>query len=416
MNNNNQRNLLITVIVLTASLLAGCGSFGNAPTEAPVVDNQPSNNEIDTVSASGEVVSNKWVSLGFPSGGQNLSIFVNPGDIVDYERLLADVDHIAANAALENAKAQLANAKANLERLEDIDAHNVDIEAAEASIEAAEASVDQANSAWMNTYLYAPYSGSIVDVRGRDGESAPPGQQVILLADLNTLQVVTTDLSEVDVVHVKVGNAAVVSFDAFPELTTAGRVAKIALSKSTGSGVYYNLTITLDTIPDDLRWGMSSFVVVSVGEIVTTSTPTLTRTITPTITPTWTPTLDSTLYKAIVWTLEGDGVNLRDEIEGDIIEVLWEGTKIEVIAEDESSDGTIWVKVRATFDGDEIEGWIIESAAATLTPTPTQTKEVTEGPPPGIPDGPPPTAPPTEPPTATAPPTAPPPTATATAP
>ena len=405
--------MLITFLVMTAILLAGCGSIGNAATEAPVVNNQPSNNEILTVSASGEVVPDKWVSLGFPSGGQNLRVFVNPGDIIDYERLLADVDHVAANAALENAKAQLANAKANLEHLEDIDAQDVDIKAAEASIHAAEASVDQANSALMNTYLYAPYGGSIVDIRGRDGESASPGQQVILLADLNTLQVLTTDLSEVDVVHVKVGNGAEVSFDAFPELTTTGRVSKIALSKSTGSGVYYNLTITLDTIPDDLRWGMSAFVVVSVGEIVTTSTPTLTRTITPSITPTWTPTPDSTLYKAIVWTLEGDGVNLRDEPEGKIIEVLWEGTKLEVIAEDELSDGTMWVKVRATFDGDEIEGWIVESAAATMTPTPTQTKEVTEGPPPGYGDGPPPdyptpTAEPTEPPTATAPPTAPP--------
>ncbi|MFC2028680.1 efflux RND transporter periplasmic adaptor subunit [Chloroflexota bacterium] len=396
----NKRNLFIAVIILTASLLAGCGGFGNTPTEAPVVDNQPNINTFDTISASGEVIPYKWVSLGFPSGGQNLNIYVNPGDIIEPKRLLAEVDHVSANAALENAKAALANAKATLDRLEDLDAPNLDIEAAESAIKAAEASVEQAMSALESTYLYAPFGGSVVEVNGRNGENAPLGQPVIMLADLNTLQVETTGLSEVDVVHVKVGNAAEVSFDAFPDITTTGRVAKIALSKSTGSGVYYKLTITMDDIPEDLRWGMSAFVVVSVGEIVTTSTPTMTSTITPTITPTWTPTPNTTLYKAIVLTGNGDGVNLRDAPDGKIIEVLWEGTRLIVLAEDETSDGTEWVKVR-TDDDDELEGWIVKEAAATLTPTPTYGPTITPFIPP-IPDfsdfeGPPPTEPPVEP-------------------
>ena len=70
----------------------------------------------------------------------------------------------------------------------------------------------------MSTYLNAPYSGTIVDVNAHNGGNAMPGEQVLLLADLTTLQVVTTDMSEVDVVHVKVGNGVKVSFDSLPDV------------------------------------------------------------------------------------------------------------------------------------------------------------------------------------------------------
>ncbi|MFC2064199.1 efflux RND transporter periplasmic adaptor subunit [Chloroflexota bacterium] len=371
MNNKNTRNLLITVIVLTASLLAGCGSFGNSPTEAPEVVYQTSINEIETVSASGEVIPKKWVSLGFPSGGQNLNIFVDPGNIVSSKRLLAAVDHVAANTALENAKAQLANAKANLERLEDIDAPEIDIEAAEAAVKAAEANVLQASMALDNTYIYAPFNGTIVQVSGRVGENVQPGQQVILLADLSTLQVQTTDLSEVDVVHVKVGDPAEVSFDAFPDITVTGKVADISLGKSLGSGVYYQITVSLDEIPTKLRWGMSAFVVISVDAVASNSTYTVantstaTNTTTPTNTPSMTP--EPSIYSAEVLTVDGNGVNLRDAIEGDKLEVLLDGTELEVLSEEMAADGTTWLHVR-TPDG--IEGWIIKSATDKFTPEP----------------------------------------------
>ena len=301
------RNLSIFLCVLFAlSVLAACSGMNGAGTPTPAPQTSAPVLEDNTVSASGEVIPQKWVSLSFPAGGQNLKIQVEAGQQVEGNKLLATVDDLSArsaqdsanaqlaganaqlasaNAQLASANAQLASAKATLDRLEDIEAPDRDIDSAKAavaaaeaavtasneniaaaneSITAAQASVSLANQALENTKLFSPFAGTIVEVNGHDGEVVSPGQPVIVMADFSTLQVETTDMSEVDVARIHVGDTANVSFDALPNVTVTGKVAQIALKKSLGSGVYYAVTITLDQIPDNLRWGMSAFAVINV--------------------------------------------------------------------------------------------------------------------------------------------------------
>jgi multidrug resistance efflux pump len=287
-------------------MLTACSGMNTDGTPTPALQTPAPVVEDNTVSASGEVVPKIWVSLSFPSGGQNVKFQVEPGQQVDQDKLLASVDDLSAitardsasaqlananaqfanaNAQLASANAQLASAKATLERLKDIEAADRDIASAEAAvtaaeaavaaaeaavsaaeeaIPAAEASLNLANQALDNTKIFSPFAGTIVDVNGHDGEVVSPGQPVIVMADFSTLQVETTDMSEVDVARVHVGDTANVSFDALPNVNVTGKVVQIALKKSTGSGVYYTVTIALDTIPDDLRWGMSAFAVINV--------------------------------------------------------------------------------------------------------------------------------------------------------
>jgi multidrug resistance efflux pump len=87
-----------------------------------------------------------------------------------------------------------------------------------------------------------------------------PGVPVVLIADLSTLQVQTTDLNEVDAARVQIGDTASVTFDALPDTVVTGKVTNVALKNAPGSGVYFNVTITLDELPAELRWGMSAFV------------------------------------------------------------------------------------------------------------------------------------------------------------
>jgi multidrug resistance efflux pump len=114
------------------------------------------------------------------------------------------------------------------------------------------------------TILNSPFDGSIVEINGHDGELFSAGQPFIVMADFSTLEVQTTDMSEVDAGRVHVGDTAKVSFDALPASDVTGKVTQIALKNSSGSGVYYTVIIALDKIPEDLRWGMSAFVVVNV--------------------------------------------------------------------------------------------------------------------------------------------------------
>jgi multidrug resistance efflux pump len=116
-----------------------------------------------------------------------------------------------------------------------------------------------------NSKLQAPFNGVIVDVFIQDYESVAPNQPVVLLADLTNLVVQTTDMGEVDVARVQINDPARIVFDALPGVTATGRVSRIALRAEQGSGVYYTVTIELDEIPEDLRWGMSAFAEIEVS-------------------------------------------------------------------------------------------------------------------------------------------------------
>ena len=258
----NSKRLYVLMIVLVL-LLSACGVFPT-PTPTPEISAPTPVVEDNTVSATGVVVPDTWQNLGFAAGGQGLELKVAVGDTVAVDDLLASVDPRSAEAAIDAAQAQLANAEAAFTRLEEIEeTPDADLEAAELSVTAAESALAEANRALEQTSLYAPFDGTVIDLFARDGDLATPGAPLLLLADLSTLQVQTTDLSEVDAARVSVGNTASVSFDALPDITINGEVTQIALKNSPGSGVYYTVTIKLESIPESLRWGMSAFVVIT---------------------------------------------------------------------------------------------------------------------------------------------------------
>jgi multidrug efflux pump subunit AcrA (membrane-fusion protein) len=70
----------------------------------------------------------------------------------------------------------------------------------------------------------------------------------------------TTDLNEIDVARLTIGDPAAVTFDAIPNVTVNGKVARIASKASEGSGVNYTVVVSLDNIPEKLLWGMTAFV------------------------------------------------------------------------------------------------------------------------------------------------------------
>jgi multidrug resistance efflux pump len=85
-----------------------------------------------------------------------------------------------------------------------------------------------------------------------------------MLADMDHLQVETTDLNEIDVAQIQVGDVASISFDALPDLLITGVVTSIAPKSSAGSSVNYTVVIELDELPEELRWGMTAFVDIEV--------------------------------------------------------------------------------------------------------------------------------------------------------
>ena len=287
--------VIFTLLFCMSTLIIGCSTEteeSDLPTETT--------NFTQELSASGEVVPAKWVTLTFPSGATDVKIYVEEGQNVSEGRLLVeskDTRLLAAlyqaeaalaraqyaydqtvnapsEAVLANARSFLANAEANVaaNRASEADitaaeanlaeveagASDEEIQAAENDLQAAEYNYDQAKKAFV---IRAPFSGTIVEINAKSGEAIAAFQPVAILADLSELQIVTTDLSEVDVAQLKVGQSAEIVFDAISDRTFIGQIERIA-DKSNGiSSVYYEVVLTLDEIPDELRWGMTAFII-----------------------------------------------------------------------------------------------------------------------------------------------------------
>jgi len=135
-----------------------------------------------------------------------------------------------------------------------------DVALAEARIADADAQLVAAQEILSDLELTAPFDGVISEVYINPSEWVAPGSPVLLLADLDNLQVKTTDLSEIDIAKIKVGDAATVTFDALPELTLEGTIIRIAPKADTSAGINYPVTLELNEVPAELRWGMTAFV------------------------------------------------------------------------------------------------------------------------------------------------------------
>lgn len=167
-----------------------------------------------------------------------------------------DVDE--KDAALSVAEAKLADAERHYDLLKN--GTNPDkIAAAESQVQALQSVINYKN-------IISPLDGTVVEVYGRSGESIASGTPLILIADLSTLEIQTTDLSEVDIARVNVGDPVMITFDALPNLEVKGKVSEIALKNSSGSGVNYTVKITMDVTPKELRWGMSAYVKIDVSK------------------------------------------------------------------------------------------------------------------------------------------------------
>lgn len=177
-------------------------------------------------------------------------------------RLDALLSPSAADVAA--ARAQLQQAQARLALLE-AGARPETIAVAEAEVKRAQAALEAARLALARCALRAPFAGTVGAVYGRAGELVTPGQPLVVLGDLSTLQVETTDLDEVDVARVAVGQRATVTFDALPERVFTGRVVRISpMAESGTGGVRYTAVIALEEIDPALHWGMTAFVDIEV--------------------------------------------------------------------------------------------------------------------------------------------------------
>lgn len=180
-----------------------------------------------------------------------------------YNTAVADLNRLKAGARPEDvviAQAQLDLAMG--------DAGKAEIKAADAQVAQTKAALDVAKAALQDAVLIAPFDGTVALVSVEVNQSVAPGALAVLVGDLSKLEVETTDLAEVDIAKVAVGQTANVTADAFPDKVFKGPVVRIASSSSDRRGdKVYKVVIALgDDAASVLRWGMTTKVDIIIGK------------------------------------------------------------------------------------------------------------------------------------------------------
>lgn len=166
----------------------------------------------------------------------------------------------AAEAAAQAAREQRGIVLAELDLLQAGDSVG-ELAAAKAVVQKAEAALAEAQAMLARTTVRAPFAGVVGNVHVRKGEFLIAGNPIVTLGDLNTLRVETTDLDEIDVGQVAVGQKVEIAFEGLPEQIFTGRVVRISpMSDSKAGGVNYTAIVEVDGLDPAVRWGMTAFV------------------------------------------------------------------------------------------------------------------------------------------------------------
>ncbi|MEA2677308.1 MAG: HlyD family secretion protein [Chloroflexota bacterium] len=273
------------VVMAVAVLLLGGALVGPRPSPSPsarpsssprpTASVRPSPTPLDTsIRATAVVVPQRSAELSLSLSGIVDQIFVHELDEVtlgqlilrlDQSTYLAAVDH--AQQDLESKEAALASAQVEVDQLAP-DATPAQIARAQAALRLAQtdrdvaaSTVTEAQVALRQTELRAPFGGTVAEINIERGEQADAGQAVVEIGDLSGWLIETTDLSELEVVQVAVGDAATVTFEALPDLVLAGHVDRIQVRGTGAAGnVVFAVAIRPDTHNVQLRWNMTATV------------------------------------------------------------------------------------------------------------------------------------------------------------
>jgi HlyD family secretion protein len=167
------------------------------------------------------------------------------------EQRAGSVDAAAANVA--SAEANLAQLKAD-PRASDLAVAKTQVQAAEVSLKEARLALDQAT-------LKAPLAGTVAELNLKVGELPNASSAAVVLADLATWQIETSNLTELSVVRLNEGDQVKVSFDALPGVELPGTVSRIKpIGKNSQGDIVYTVVVKPAQYDARLRWNMTASV------------------------------------------------------------------------------------------------------------------------------------------------------------
>lgn len=109
-----------------------------------------------------------------------------------------------------------------------------------------------------NYVVVAPFDGVVMEVNVSLGEEVGPETYVVKIADTSAWYVETSDLTELEIVKIKVGQSAAVVADALSEVTMTGQVESIGQTFTMqGGDILYKVKLKVADVDPRVMWGMT---------------------------------------------------------------------------------------------------------------------------------------------------------------
>ena len=310
----SRKGLLLLVLLIVAAVVVWAllrPKQGPAAFLTATVEQRPLQ---QAVLADGTLSASKLVSVGAQASGQIKRLLVELGDQVKQGQLVAEIDSMTQQNALQNAQAALKNIEAqravkeaqlsnyraafacqtkNLTPKADYDDALTTLSATEAEIRALDAQIVQAqievNTAQVNlgyTRIVSPIDGTVVSVPVEEGQTVNAVQSaptLIKVANLDTMTV-KAQISEADVINVQPGmkvwftilgepnrryEATLRAIEPAPDSINQDSTSSLTSSSSSASdkkAIYYYGLFDVPNPQHRLRISMSAEVHIVLGE------------------------------------------------------------------------------------------------------------------------------------------------------
>lgn len=305
-----KKKLFITLGVVLLLAVAGLSLRPRDKAEATVEAGKAACRDLTSiVNCSGTIQPKKQVDVSANAMGTIVHLAVKEGQQVAAGDLLLEIDPaeyqsavLALEASINSARADLDLAEASLDKArqdnermrqlfdeglaseEQLTAARTTEKVEEARVQSArhritqtQANLATAQHNLQKVTLTAPMTGVVTRLNVEEGENAimgtlnNPGTVLLVISDLGTMEA-WVEVDETEVVNVALGQTAEVTIDAFPSDTFTGRVTEIGNSPlrvatgASGEAVDFEVKITLDQAPPNIRPGLSAKAEITVAE------------------------------------------------------------------------------------------------------------------------------------------------------
>ena len=283
------RHLLLNLLAIA---LVSCGG-GDTPEAPPVgaVIEAPDNGNVtyvrtlvvgadasssavagaDDITATGSVVSDQLARPSSKTGGLLSAVLVREGDDVRRGQTIARIDATELSSGVAQAEAALAKARRDLARVEALFADSVATRTqrddAATGVEVAERQLESLRFNRGQNVITAPISGRIIQKLANAGETVGPGMPVaVIQGTASDDWRVRVGLADAQWARTRIGQAAEVSFDAFPGQTFAATLTERATAADPASGTF-PVELKLRQQPPSLAAGLVAGVVIAASPI-----------------------------------------------------------------------------------------------------------------------------------------------------